>query len=411
MIFLLTTKKAIPRTFGKAFYTLLLLFAFACISTNVRAADESYVQTVAGKIKKGDSCVVIDDKFNHLSLADWNQIHNLSVDNIISFELRRDTSFHFYNKAFTCTLNVTIKYFTSRDQQTPQEIKDVKLVVKYDTASGSYYPVDASYRFKNAFKVIVVVNSITSKEFGKKIPDIFRIRNQILVKRKYPFTPQTDGKMQLQVQQPQSSQPSGKMTMLRVAAALDPADHKLDISWDPADFDGAEEYDLEWTYIDRWGNAGGMIENYYGGTTGPYNIPQNNLEEWMRFSSTRVTISSPLYTINLPYTDGFVLVRIRKASYQETTNLRLTGNWVYMDDNNNTACVFVDHHNEQLNWQYTGTFAEEGKRKEVITYFDATMRNRQMVTISNSEDKAIVAETVYDKNGQGGHEHIACPVG
>ncbi|MBN8787546.1 MAG: hypothetical protein J0I84_10690, partial [Terrimonas sp.] len=389
---------------------ILLLFLYVLPAVPAFAADESYIQTIAGKLKKGDSCMVVDDKFEHLSLADWNQINNLSVDNIISFELRRDTAIHFYNRSFTCTLNVTIKYFSSRDQQSPTEIKDVNLVVKYDTTSGSYYPVDAAYRFKNAYRVTVVVNSITSKEFGKKIPDIFRIRNQIFVKRKYPFTQDGGGKLRLQVQEAAASSSGKSASMLRVATTLDPADQKLDITWDPLDFPGAEEYDLEWAYIDRYGEYGKRIEDNYGGITGPYNIPVNLVEEWMRFNSTRVTIPAFSYTINLPYTEGYIIVRIRKISYQTPSGLRLTDDWVYEDDNNNTACIYIDHHNEELNWQYTGSFAEGGKRKEVITYFDATMRNREMVTISNTEDKAIVAETVYDIMGRAAMNILPAPI-
>lgn len=389
--------------------TLLLLLG-SLYTVNTYAADESYIQSMSGKIKKGDSCMVVDDKFEHLSLADWNQINNLSVDNIISFELRRDTAIHFYNRSFACTLNVTIKYFSSRDQQNPTEIKDVKLVVKYDTASGSYYPVDASYRFKNAYRVTVVVNSITSKELGKKIPDIFRIRNQIFIKRKYPFVQDGGGKLRLQLQESQPQAPGKPASMMRVAATLDPADQKLDITWDPLDFPGAEEYDLEWTYIDGLGYEGGMIKDNYGGTTGPYTIPTGTIEEWMRFNSTRVTVTSPAYSINLPYTEGYILVRIRKVSYDYPSGLRLTDGWVYQDDDDHIACTYITHHNENLNWQYTGAFAEQGRRKEVITYFDATMRNREMVTISNTEDKAIVAETVYDIMGRATMDILPAPI-
>ncbi|MFX5734432.1 hypothetical protein ABTE21_20340, partial [Acinetobacter baumannii] len=42
-------------------------------------------------------------------------------------------------------------------------------------------------KFKNAYKVIVVVNSINSKEWGDKLPAIFRLKNQILIERSYPM--------------------------------------------------------------------------------------------------------------------------------------------------------------------------------------------------------------------------------
>jgi len=354
--------------------------------------------------------MVVDDKFEHLSLADWNLVNNLSVDNIITFELRGDTTLHFHHRSFTCTLNVTIKYFSSRDQQSPTEIRDVRLVVKYDTASGSYYPVDASYRFKNAYRVTVVVNSITSEQWGKNIPGIFRIRNQIFVKRKYPFTRDGGGRLRLQVQE-QQPQVSGKSaSMMRVAAALNPADQKLDITWDPLDFPGAEEYDLEWTYIDKLSEEGMLIDGSYGGVSGPYTIPTGTIEQWMRFNSTRVTIPTFSYTINLPYTEGYILVRIRKVSYAYPSGLRLTDDWVYQDDDEHIACTYITHHNENLNWQYTGAFAEQGKRREVVTYFDATMRSREMVTISNTEDKAIVAETVYDIMGRATMNILPAPI-
>lgn len=281
-------------------YLLPVMMFLPCFLYMVKAyaADESYIQSISGKIQKGDSCMVVDDKFEHLSLADWNLVNNLSVDNIITFELRGDTTLHFHHRSFTCTLNVTIKYFSSRDQQSPTEIRDVRLVVKYDTASGSYYPVDASYRFKNAYRVTVVVNSITSEQWGKNIPGIFRIRNQIFVKRKYPFTRDGGGRLRLQVQE-QQPQVSGKSaSMMRVAAALNPADQKLDITWDPLDFPGAEEYDLEWTYIDKLSEEGMLIDGSYGGVSGPYTMPTGTIEQWMRFNSTRVTIPTFSYTIN-----------------------------------------------------------------------------------------------------------------
>src|SRR6201995_587721 len=128
------------------------------------ASSESYVQSITGHLKKGDSLTVIDDKFLNLPLTDWNRLKHLSIEDVVSFELRQDTAVNFYTKSFSCTLNVTIKYFTSRDQTSPKQIENIDLVVKYDTAKGKSYPVVARYRFKDAFKIIVVVNSIHSAE-------------------------------------------------------------------------------------------------------------------------------------------------------------------------------------------------------------------------------------------------------
>lgn len=120
----------------------------------------------------------MDDKFLNLPLDQWNLIRNLSVNNFITFELRQDTSIYYYNKPFTCTLKVSIRYFTSRDQLKPTEINDISLVVRYDTATGKFYPLYDRYSFKNAYKVTVVVNSITSPEWGEDLPAVFRIKTR-----------------------------------------------------------------------------------------------------------------------------------------------------------------------------------------------------------------------------------------
>ncbi|WP_166437076.1 LamG-like jellyroll fold domain-containing protein [Niastella caeni] len=392
---------------------ILVLFFLLCLpATVLLAASESYIQTLTGKIKQGDSCVVIDDKFLHLSLSDWNNIQHLSVDNIISFELRSDTSIFFYNKSFTCTLNVSVKYFTSRDQTVPEEINNVNLVVKYDTAKGAFYPADAHYKFKNAFKVVVVVNSITSQEWGSDIPALFRLKNQILVERKYPFNPNAIGPLQADLTY-FNLQSNGVNALSLMASGFFTGtvinNNQLVVSWNPQHFGNPEEYDIEWTFIDRLSTNGGIIYSSYGNGA---SLPYAKATEWMVNDNTRVTLSSSSYTINLPYPDGYVLVRVRGVSYQANTNLRLTGLWDYDNGSGSAVCVPVTAHEPGMNYQYTAAFAEEGKRKEVINYFDATLRERQAITLSNSDltlvpnsttdrqETAIVQETIYDKMGR-----------
>jgi len=382
---------------------LLLTLALAPASV-LLAANESYIQTLTGKLKQGDSCVVVDDKFLNLPLSDWNQVRNLSVDNIITFELRNDTSIYYYNKPFTCTLNISVKYFTSRDQDQPDEINNVELVVKFDTVTGKYYPVTAQYKFRNAFKVVVTINSITSAEWGSSLPAIFRLKNQILVERKYPFNTQVVAPILISTSSNTSNSSSGNMmTALSVNTVVSPQNNQVNISWNPADFiqSGAnsEEYDVEWTYIDALGDHGSDIVNTYT-TNGSIDIPDNIAESWMRNDNSRVTVNGTSYTINLPYADGYILVRIRGASYDVTTNVRLMTNWQYRDASNKTAIVIINAHESDLNWEYSASFAEEGKLKEVISYFDGTLRNRQSVTINNSDNVAVVQETIYDNMGR-----------
>jgi RHS repeat-associated protein len=378
---------------GKLLSLVLLLTLTAA---NVNAADESYIQSAGGKLKKGDSLTVIDDKFLNLPLDQWNMIRNLSVNNFITFELRQDTNIYYYNKAFTCTLNVSIKYFSSRDQLTPTEINNISLVVKYDTATGKSYPVFDRYTFKNAYKVTVVINSITSPEWGNDLPAVFRIKNQILVQRKYPFSEKVNAVLGVKVA---SNESAGGNFASRVTPGT-PADNYLTISWDqndftnfPGGFGAPEEYDVEWTYIDALNpdRAAPFANN---------TVTEAQVDGFMRFDNSRVTVTSNTYKIILAYADGYIVMRVRGAWFDDINNLRRTTDWQYRNASNQIAFVPVGFFEQNLNWQYTVSFAEEGKSKAVGSMFDGSLRNRQAVTITNSDNKAIIAETIYDNMGR-----------
>jgi RHS repeat-associated protein len=67
-------------------------------------------------------------------------------------------------------------------------------------------------------------------------------------------------------------------------------------------------------------------------------------------------------------------------------------------------------HENNKNWQYSTTFAEEGKKKEVISYFDGSLYNRQSVTKTNSNEVVIVGETIYDFQGRPAVQVLPVPV-
>jgi hypothetical protein len=57
-------------------------------------------------------------------------------------------------------------------------------------------------------------------------------------------------------------------------------------------------------------------------------------------------------------------------------------------------------HEWSFNWQASTTYAEEGKRKTVVQYYDGSLRARQTVTKDNETGNTIVAETFYDYQGR-----------
>ncbi|RXK85268.1 RHS repeat domain-containing protein [Filimonas effusa] len=385
-------------------HSVLLLLFMILPAAMLFAASESYIQTLSGKIKQGDSCVVVDDKFLHMPLDQWNQVRNLSVRNIISFELRQDTNFYYQVKPFTCNLSLSIRYYTSRDQVQPTVIDDVNLAVRYDTATGSFYPLTDYYKFNNAFKVVVIVKSISSPEWGSQLPSIFRINSQIIVDRNYPFNPVWDGLISI-------GKTASKITVSwPLWTSGEPGTGQQNTIYD--------EYDLEWAFIDEKSEEGMMLLNSFGDNEQPFHILSSLPEEWMRNNATRVTIPTTHYTINIPYPRGYVFFRIRGVSHSDPTNpiLRFESNWVYESRNESnvvkTLAVRIkdEAQRQVMNWSYTGSFAEEGKRKEVIAYHDASLRNRQTVTINNSDDIAVAAETIYDKMGRAALQILPAPL-
>ena len=68
------------------------------------------------------------------------------------------------------------------------------------------------------------------------------------------------------------------------------------------------------------------------------------------------------------------------------------------------------HENDNKNWQVITSFAEEGKRKDVVNYMDGTMRTRQTVTVNNSDNNVLVAETIYDHQGRPAVQILPAPV-
>ncbi|MES2382830.1 MAG: hypothetical protein V4538_17415, partial [Bacteroidota bacterium] len=63
----------------------------------------------------------------------------------------------------------------------------------------------------------------------------------------------------------------------------------------------------------------------------------------------------------------------------------------------------------KLNWIFNCTYAEDGKKKEVINYFDGTLKSRQVITTSNTDDFALVKETIYDYQGRPAIEVLPVP--
>jgi|GEM_PF-4686275 RHS repeat-associated protein len=154
----------------------------------------------------------------------------------------------------------------------------------------------------------------------------------------------------------------------------------IDVAWSYQQ--GAESYDLEWLFRSDFMAAG--------------------FEDFSQ--ATRVNLSGNFYQINNVFDAGWVLYRVRSVGTMGPDNPeRKEGVWSLYDS------VHVGDIDAARNWTYSAAYAEEGKRKEVLSFFDGSTRQRQAVTENNSQNIALISETVYDHEGRAGVTTLAAP--
>lgn len=183
----------------------------------------------------------------------------------------------------------------------------------------------------------------------------------------------------------------------------------LVVSWTP--ITGAQEYELELTHIDDYkADAAGNITN----------IPAAQLKYDFTRNSTRIRVNATAtsYTIPIVYERGFLLVRVRGVGrnpqdlskpyftkWSEPANTGLVSTFTQR-----YRIASIVHEGDKLNWQMVSNFYEEGKRSDVITYFDGMMRNRQSSSKSYTYSTMVVNEQLYDYEGRPAVQLLPTPI-
>jgi RHS repeat-associated protein len=192
----------------------------------------------------------------------------------------------------------------------------------------------------------------------------------------------------------------------------------LKVNWSP--IVGAKAYELEWSWIDNFGDTSTEMP------IGSIDLSERDFE----LNNTRVQIkdvnNGPIidiqtlvYEIPLIYARGYLVFRIRAVGrFLDDVSIPFYGNWSSdggVEEQNigdwEKKYKIENSHEVDKNWQFQVSYAEDGKKKEVVSYFDGTLRNRQTVTTINSDDNAIVGEVIYDNQGRPAIEVLPVPSG
>ncbi|NLU92484.1 RHS repeat-associated core domain-containing protein [Chitinophaga sp. Ak27] len=385
----------------RAVLGVLLMFCTTLVAT---AQVESYQQQLHGTFKKGDTLIIKDEKFKN-DAYDWSTITNKRVSDIITFGMYKDSVYR-PEKPFKCELDLKIEYWSQPDQEDPITIDHAKLIIDYDTAATAPYQAEQLYTFKNAHKVKLTVNNITSKELGEELPPIFMLKGQVIVDRQYTSKKEEELTMSafFNVSDPapeSSSQMRGLATPMTTPAA--PLSDRVTVNWN--EIVSGQEYDLEWTYIDEESDNGRFI------TANRATITDAQLEAMFRNNATRITTPQHSYDITLLHSSKFLLLRVRYVLY--VNGFREEHPWTYqvkLAGGDLARVVDLSAHLPAFNWQFSASYAEEGKKKEVVNYFDGTLRNRQTVTINNTDKKVVLQESVYDEFGRVAANVLPTPI-
>jgi RHS repeat-associated protein len=360
-------------------FTILVLPIFSFAEN-----DPSVVQKLQGistnpsttTIVNGNICEVQDPIY--YNLTERQRIQDVALDkynNTIALYIDEEAT-KFIPNDFTYTLTVNITYYDLNENQ--QTINNVNLTVSYTKGAGLKYDARQYYYLQNARKVTVQIVNAPNPAANTWDPrNVLTLENTLSAVRDYKFN----------CQEP---------VIFDMKTAF--ADELL-VKWLHSDDKGATHFDVEWAWVDEE-----SIENYKTVFVAG-NAAELDARLIFTRNATRITLLKSVkeYKIPLLYDGrGYLFYRVRPVQYKENGDI-YEGIWnVTNIPNANDYYIFDGHQNNQFNWQASTSYAEEGKRKTVVQYFDGTLRSRQTVTKDNSQDDktTVVAETYYDYQGR-----------
>lgn len=293
--------------------------------------------------------------------------------NVISFYLNESQP-TYYLEDFTASVNLLIEY-KALYTETSYHSFTKTLTLEYKKGEGQLSDVRKYIHFEGAEEVKVTVTdySFPSSVGDLNFENILLLENALIPIRYYDIstTPFTLGTPVI-------------------------AGDVLNVGWTPPANPGNNAIQVEWAWLENE-----LESNYHIG--GSFTVASK--ERLMKTGATRVELgyAAPGYSIPILYDGvGKLHYRVRGVSIK-STGTRVYGPW--------SAINSVDYngHESGLNWQVTTSFAEEGKHKTVVQYFDGSLRSRQTVTKDNTTLNTVIAETLYDHEGRPAVQVLPAP--
>jgi len=363
---------------------MLMLIAFT-----ISAKQEEYSSTLTGAAITTNAVLTKKDALYHVPTpinSAWVSIQGIryqDVKNVITLKVDHTN----LNVIPNFTVNVEL-LITYRDVDGALQTISTNpvLTVSHSSSTSLAFKDINAFTFTGGHLVDVTIQNISTTPASANIANLV-LENKIIIERYFDFD--------------KDIVPTGLTIPTNLNAAKE-----IEITW-PV-IQGAEEYQLEWLHV-----------NNYDGATGATRLASELKYDFSR-NATRISTTGNSYKVAAVFEQGYVLFRFRALTIDgANNNLLIPGKWSAGANCSPVLCnvsthstkfeITAAHETDKFNWQYSASYAEEGKKKESVSYFDGSLRNQQVVSKINSDNQAIVGETYYDHQGRAAIQVLPAP--
>lgn len=294
------------------------------------------------------------------------------------------------------------------------------LVISYNPDSLATYQDMVLSKYSGFHRLVIAINSI----YDLNASPIATIPPSSLTKLNFVvegsiLTQQYDKKKGVSTYYTFYGNADAPNTDLHSSGSIVSASDYADIKWNILSYSHSytvpiepANFELEWLYVDNYKKnieTGDITE-----------ISPSDLSYDFRHNATRVWLDKNNFKIPLIYQKGYLVYRVRMVRPDSNFyRYPIYGQWNAPDngtvssltEGENYLEIDQAHKNDSVNWQYTVSFAENGKYKHVLSYFDGLLKNRQSITRFNgAPDRLIATEQVYDYEGRPAISILPTPV-
>lgn len=364
---------------------------------------------------------------NMQSNSNWNTKYKFkSITNVIRVGINHDTAL--ITQDYTYRINLRIKGYKNPANPSAATQKDISIVLSYKKDSLQQYNDQIAFKVDDTFHAMdVIVTGILNNSTMQPIA------RSALAKNFFIVSEVSVQRYVIQVQKlfiNSDTSQTATNNLLKVAwqhydtTMLSFACGHMPVSDDYKPV----KYELEWTYVDDY-----KIDGYAAGNPQYSFLPSSfSIAYNFRNNATRIQTYNNTFSIPVIYEHGALVFRIRTirpdpANYGKyiysawnlpesgiLTESSFTSGYSSSPYQCRSKCMYLIQQafeRDDFNWQYSINFAEEGKYKHILNYFDGAGHGRQMQTKINTDlDYIIAADKIYDYEGRPSIQTLPVPV-